>query len=88
MIKKVEMYYIQDTRTYVGNAILWWGKDSCGYTTDITQAGKYTKNQAKDICRRKTDRAWLCSHVESNIKQYVDMQYLNIKYARGWHGKK
>jgi hypothetical protein len=43
--KKQELYYIQNG--YVGNAILWWGVDSKGYTTDITKAGKYTKEEAK-----------------------------------------
>lgn len=75
-----EMYYIQDTRQYVGNAILWWGIDGGGYTCDITKAGKYTYEQAKRICERKTDRAWACSYIDKNAKAHViiiDMQFVD-----------
>ena len=73
-----EMYYIQNG--YVGNAILWWGIDSKGYTTDFTKAGKYTKEQAEGIIKRPQDRAWPCSYVDTNEeakKLIVDGQYLN-----------
>ncbi len=29
----------------------WWRPNSCGYTTDRAQAGRYTKAEADDICR-------------------------------------
>ncbi len=76
-----ELYYIQNG--YVGNAILWWGIDSKGYTTDITKAGKYTKEQAKEIIQRPQDVAWLCKHVDNNEaakKLIIDVQYLKRRY--------
>jgi hypothetical protein len=76
-----ELYYIQNG--YVGNAILWWGIDSKGYTTDITKAGKYTKEEAQKIIQRPQDIAWLCKHIDNNNearKIIVDMQYLNKRY--------
>ena len=88
-MKKEEMYYIQDSRSFIGNSVIWWGIDSKGYTTDISKAGKYTKDEAFTICKnRDTDIAWLCSHVDKNIKQHVDMQYLKKKYSRNWKNKK
>lgn len=78
---KDKMYYIQNG--WVGNAILWWGKDSKGYTTYIQQAGKYTKEQAKEIIKRPEDKAWECSHVDNCIearKTIIDGQYLNRRY--------
>lgn len=74
------MYYIQNG--YVGNAALWWAEDSKGYTTEIIKAGKFTKEEAKEIIKRPEDRAWLCSHVDKTIKAQklvVDIQYLDIK---------
>lgn len=74
-----EMYYIQNG--YVGNAILWWGVDSKGYTTDFTKAGKYTKEQAECIIKRPEDRAWPCSYVDANEqakKVIIDGQYLSV----------
>lgn len=76
-----DLYYIQNG--YVGNAILWWGIDSKGYTTDITKAGRYTKEEAQKIIQRPKDIAWLCKHIDNNNearKLIVDMQYLNKRY--------
>lgn len=76
-----ELYYIQNG--YVGNAICWWRIDSKGYTTDIREAGKYTKEEAKQIIQRPQDIAWLCKHVDNNEaakKVVVDVQYLKKRY--------
>ncbi len=76
-----KMYYIQTG--YVGNAILWWGENSRGYTTDFTKAGKYTEEEAKGIIKRPQDVAWECSHVD-NCKEahrlIIDGQYLNVEH--------
>ena len=80
MKAKEKLYYIQNG--YVGNAILWWGKDSKGYTTEIDKAGKYTHAEAKQIIQRPCDIAWECSHVDGCTKAHktiIDMQYLNSK---------
>lgn len=79
--KEEPLYYIQNG--YVGNAILWWGKNSQGYTTEIDKAGKYTKLEAERICERPEDRAWLCSHVDSceGKKTIIDHQYLESKFC-------
>jgi len=81
------LYYIQDTRQYVGNSVLWWQLGG-GYTTDIEKAEKFTKEQAINICKRETDKAWLCNHVNKHVKKHVDMQYLDGKFSRRWKGWK
>jgi len=43
--KKQDLYFIRTTR-FVGNSLLWWGPNSCGYTTDLNKAGKYTLDKA------------------------------------------
>lgn len=76
-----ELYYIQNG--YVGNAILWWGINSRGYTTDITKAGKYTKEEAEKIIQRPQDIAWLCEHIDNNEKAKkltIDIQYLDTQF--------
>lgn len=74
-----QYYYIQNG--YVGNAICWWAKDSHGYTTDIRNAHKYSKQEAINICiTRKDDRAWPVDYIDNNLqsqKLVIDMQYLN-----------
>lgn len=76
-------YYIQDTRTVVGNSVLFWGKNRNGYTCDIGKAGLYSEEEAKEICKnRKTDIAWPESYIKTKIFKSVDMQYLDKKKAR------
>ncbi len=66
-----EMYYIQNG--YVGNAILWWGKDHSGYTAHFNNAGKYPKDEAIKIINNRPhdDCAWQCWHVDHNIEAHV-----------------
>lgn len=71
-------YYIQNG--FVGNAVLWWGKDHQGYTTDFYQAGRYTESEAKKIIERPQDKAYPCEYVDGNFKAQkliVDGQYLD-----------
>jgi hypothetical protein len=78
---KEKLYYIQNG--WLGNAIVWWAKDRKGYTTDIEKAGKYTKDEAKEIIQRPQDRAWECCHVDncsSARRTVIDGQYLNKRY--------
>ena len=71
-----KLYYIQDSRNYTGNAVMWWGKDYCGYTANIINAGKYTFLQAEQICKRSTDKAYECDYIDTILRNYVDSQDL------------
>ena len=80
MLKKEKQYYIQNG--YVGNAILWWGIDGKGYTTEINKAGRFDYEAAKNIIQRPQDTAWECNHVDKCLsahKTIIDGQYLNSK---------
>jgi hypothetical protein len=51
-------FYIQDARNYVGDAVVWWGPDGNGYTTDLDEAGLYEEERARSIEKsRDTDKA-------------------------------
>jgi hypothetical protein len=71
-----KFYYAQDKRGYVGNCVLWWGLNSCGYVTDIRNAHKYTGQEIRDFEPRDTDIIWDADHIESILRQTVDCQYL------------
>lgn len=75
-------YYIQDSRGYVGNDMLWWAKDGKGYTSDLRRAHVYTKAEAlsQHNCR-ETDIPWLKSYIDTNSRPAVDMQDVSIKVA-------
>ncbi|WP_158408268.1 Lar family restriction alleviation protein [Cupriavidus basilensis] len=70
------MFYVQDTRQFVGNCVMWWGKNRSGYVTRLNEAGKYTLDEATSICERDTDRMWPCEQIDALAHPTVDMQHL------------
>lgn len=74
-------FYVQDRRGYVGNSVLWWGLNGDGYTTNIDNAHKFTKNEVQSfIGGRETDIIWESQHIESVVKRHVDSQYLKSEF--------
>ena len=73
-------FYVQNG--FVGNSVLWWGKNSNGYTSDISKAELYTKEEilSKFVEGREEDRIWEAKHVLSKVKSHVDGQYLSSEY--------
>lgn len=80
-LDKNKFYYVQDRRSYVGNAVLWWAKNGNGYVTDLSKAHKYSYVEIIKFNPRGTDIIWESEHVEKAIKQYVDMQYFDKNYS-------
>lgn len=80
-LDKDKFYYVQDARSYVGNAVLWHAIDGCGYVTDLSKADKLSYDDIQKMHLRETDIVWESSYVENKIKQYVDSQYLNRDYS-------
>ncbi len=73
-------YYVQDARSYVGNAVLWWAQDGKGYTTNLKNAHKYSFAEIKSFKPRDTDIIWEAKHVEGAIREYVDIQGLKREH--------
>lgn len=67
-----KLYYILDTRSYVGNCGLWWGKRRSGYVCNIDEAGKYEQDEAFRIqSGRGTDVALPCEEVDALAVRHV-----------------
>lgn len=77
-----DLYYIRTTG-YSGNSLMWWREGSKGYTTDLKQAGLYSKEEAEGICRsRNTDVAYKVSTVMAKgTFQTVHADYLKYDDA-------
>lgn len=75
-------FYLQDKRTYVGNDVMWWAKDGKGYTTDVSKAHVYTKEEAfgQHECR-ETDVPWPKDYIETKVRPAVDVQYIDYEVA-------
>lgn len=72
-----DQFYLQDSRSYVGNDMLFWAKDGNGYTTDMRNAEVYTKAEAiAQHQTRETDIPWPKEYIDSKTRPAVDMQYV------------
>lgn len=77
-----QLFYLQDSRSYVGNDVLWWEKDGKGYTTDLSKAHVYTKAEAVEKHeKRETDIPWPKDYIDARTRPAVDMQYIERAYA-------
>lgn len=73
-----EMYYIQDTRSVVGNCVSWWAPNGNGYVCNLNEAGLYTKERAERQHRsRPTDKPVPASLARSLAVSHVRIEHLN-----------
>lgn len=77
-----DLYYLQDSRDYVGNDMLFWAKDGAGYTTDLRRAEVFSKADAvtRNQCR-ESDIPWPKEYIDARTRPAVDMQYVKRSEA-------
>jgi len=81
-----QMYYVQDSRSYVGNSPLWWALGGGGYTCDIDKAELHTYDEAMALFEsRNTDIPWKKEDVQQAVKSLVDSQYLKKSDEDGFY---
>jgi len=75
-------FYLQDTRQFVGNDMVFWAKDGKGYTTDINKCHVFTQQEAfeQNQCR-DTDRPWPKDYIDSKTRPAVDVQHVDYEVA-------
>jgi hypothetical protein len=70
------MFFVQDTRSYHGNAVVWWAKGS-GYTSHLDDAQEFDEATAHRMERsRSSDKAWSADLVRRSATMHVDIQRL------------
>jgi hypothetical protein len=68
-------FYLQDSRSYVGNDMAFWAKAG-GYTTDVSKAEVFTKERAVSQHQmRETDIPWPKAYIDARTRPAVDFQY-------------
>lgn len=63
------LYYLQDSRVYVGNCGSWWAPNGAGYCCNIDEAGQYTGKDARAL--RGTDVPWPVEYVLQHTVRHV-----------------
>jgi hypothetical protein len=72
-----QLFYLQDSRSYVGNDVMWWAKNGQGYTTDLRNAELYTFEEAqRQHNSRPSDIPWPKEYIDAKTRPAVDMQYI------------
>jgi hypothetical protein len=67
-----QLFYIQDTRSYCGNSVMWWCVDGHGYTSNLAEAYKVPATWKG----RDTDKLWPCEAIDAGATRQFDMQLL------------
>lgn len=77
-----DLWYLQDTRSFIGNDVVWWAKDGKGYTTDVSKAHVYNREDAfRQAAARGVDRPWPKAYIDLKTRPAVDMQYIDHAIA-------
>lgn len=84
-----KQYYIQNKDAgYLGNAIIFWAKESRGYTANINNAEIFSEEEARKICNANPEKnkAWDVDYIENNqgIQKIVDSQYLDYSQIKSF----
>jgi len=78
----IDKFYLQDSRDFVGNDMLFWAKNAQGYTTDLRKAHVFTKvNALKQHQCRETDIPWPKDYIDARTRPAVDVQYVSVYEA-------
>lgn len=77
-VEVAELYYIQDARQFCGNSVFWWKPEGNGYTCDLDEAWKVTREKAESMTRHRpgVDVAWPVASIDAGTARHFDMQKL------------
>jgi hypothetical protein len=65
-------YVVWYTRNFSGDCVIFWRPDGNGYTTNLDEAGRYTKTQAEEIAtRRGLEKAVPLKAAEAAARRHV-----------------
>ncbi|MDN7913728.1 hypothetical protein [Burkholderia cepacia] len=71
------LFYLQDSRSFVGNDVMWWAQNGNGYTTDLRKAHVYTQEEAQARHNaRETDIPWPKEYIDARWRPAVDVQHI------------
>lgn len=68
------LFYLQDSRSHVGDGLQFWGKDRRGYVTGLDRAEVFTQEEA--LGHRDTDIPWPKDYIDARTHWGVDHQVM------------
>lgn len=78
-----KLFYVQDTRQLVGNALLWWRKGGQGYGCNLDEAEVFTEHAARQLIKSSgyKYRAWPKEYIDARVIKAIDFQHLETDQA-------
>jgi len=83
----MKKYYIQrEASGYVGNCLLWWKHNNCGYTCDLSEAKVFDENDPRfiDAMTSSKYRAWEKGYVDEVATIHVECE--NLDWIKSFGG--
>ena len=77
-----QLYYVQNyDQGYVGNSMLWWKEDNCGYVCDVRKARVFTEFELEGMHSLEdgSKRAWPKEYIDMRVAHHIDMQDCKFK---------
>jgi len=72
-----ELFYMQDSRSYTGDCLSFWGLGGSGYYTGLERCQQYTKEEAQRMNQsRETDIPLPVSYIDKRSFRAVDCQLM------------
>lgn len=79
-----ELFYMQDSRSYTGDCLSFWGLGGSGYYTGLERCQQYTKEEAQRMNKnRETDIPLPVSYIEQHAFRSVDCQLMRDTDRQG-----
>ncbi|UGA37623.1 hypothetical protein JOS77_27235 [Chromobacterium haemolyticum] len=75
-------FYLQDSRSLIGDNLQFWGIGGSGYYTDLAKLQIYTRDEALALHRmRETDIPWPTAYIDAKAHIGVDIQHVDLDDA-------
>ena len=71
-----ELFYIQDSRSYCGNSVMWWRVDGHGYTSNLAEAWKVYDSVLQNPANRMMDEP---QGIDPLFRERTDRQEASTK---------
>lgn len=72
------LFYIQSG--FSGNALILWAQNSCGYTTHVERAHRFTKQEIERhiLATHRHEYIWPVAHIQEAIVKVLDSEKANV----------
>lgn len=83
MAGDAEDYVVWFLGNYNGDCCIFWGPNESGYVTDLDKAGRYTKEHAENIEKRRgKEKAVPLAVAEAAVRRHVTSDALRRELAK------